>query len=90
MDVLSLEHQFGNETETSIQKLFIFFCNNIRLGQWQLAKACIKQLEFSKKSFNFNLNDILNDIIDNPTNYKLEYYLLVLIIHNIYYYGDTH
>ena len=29
MDVLSLEHYFGKEIETSIQQLFHYFCNNL-------------------------------------------------------------
>jgi zinc finger FYVE domain-containing protein 26 len=69
MDVLSLEHNFGREIETSIQQLFTFFCNNISLGQWQLAKACLKQLYLNKKSFKFDLDEIIHDVVANPQVY---------------------
>jgi hypothetical protein len=68
MDVLSIEHNFGKEIETSIQQLFIFFCNNINLGQWQMVKACLKQLHANKKNLKFDLNEALNSIIKNPSS----------------------
>ena len=61
MDVLSLGHNFGKEIETSLQQLFIYFCNNVNLGQWQAAKACLKQLEENKKIFKFDFDAILAD-----------------------------
>lgn len=69
MDVLSLEHNFGKEIETSIQQLFNYFCNNLNLGQWQAAKACLKQLIIFKKNFQFDLQQVLDDIIQNPQLY---------------------
>jgi hypothetical protein len=70
MDVLSLEHHFGKEIETSLQQLFVYFCNNINLGQWQSAKACLKQLDANKKIFKFDFDAILADIIQNPELYN--------------------
>jgi zinc finger FYVE domain-containing protein 26 len=70
MDVLSIEHYFGKEIETSFQQLFIYFCNNINLGQWQVAKACLKQLDANKKSFKYDFDSVLSDIIDNPEVYR--------------------
>lgn len=70
MDVLSIEHYFGKEIETSFQQLFIYFCNNINLGQWQVAKACLKQLDANKKSFKYDLDSVLSDIIENPEVYR--------------------
>jgi hypothetical protein len=69
MDVLSLEHNFGKEIETSIQQLLTFFCNNVSLGQWQLVKACLKQLHSNKKNLKFDLNRMLSGIIENPSLY---------------------
>lgn len=69
MDVLSLEHNFGKEIETSIQQLFNYFCNNLQLGQWHPAKACLKQLIAYKKNFQFSLDHVLLDIVDNPSIY---------------------
>ena len=70
MDVMSLEHNFGKEIETSLQQLFVYFCNNINLGQWQAAKACLKQLNANKNMLKFDFDVILADLIDNPELYK--------------------
>ena len=69
MDVLSIEHNFGKEIETSILQLFTYFCNNLQLGQWHAAKACLKQLHAYKKNFQFNLEQVLLDIVENPQLY---------------------
>lgn len=69
MDVLSLQHEFGDEYQTSIKQLFIFFCNNIHIGQWQQAKAALEQLLVNKECFKFDLNNLLIDIIQNPDAY---------------------
>ncbi len=78
MDVLSLEHNFGKEVETSLQQLFVYFCNNVDLGQWQAAKACLKQLEANKKSFKFDFDVILANLIENTELYKFVYSTLAL------------
>ncbi len=54
---------FGNEYQTSIKQLFQFFCNNISLGQWESAKACLDQLISSKDVLKLDLNQLLTDII---------------------------
>ena len=69
MDVMLLEHQFGREIETSQHQLFTYFCNNFYLGQWQMAKACLKQLHSSKTNFKFDLTTLLRDVIENPQKY---------------------
>lgn len=71
MDVLSLEHYFGKEIETSFRQLFNYFCNNINLGQWKAAKACLKQLSSNKKNFQFDLGSLLAEIVENPEHYML-------------------
>ena len=69
MDVLSLEHHFGKEVETSFHQLFTYFCNNINLGQWQMARACLKQLDANKKLFKTDFRSMLAEIIENPQLY---------------------
>lgn len=69
MDVLSLEHYFGKEVETSYYQLFNYFCNCINLGQWQMAKACLMQLNSNKKLFKFDFNSLLLEIVQNPQLY---------------------
>ncbi len=66
---MSLEHNFGNEFQTSIKQLFQFFCNNLNIGQWELAKSCLDQLMLNNDNFNFDINQLLIDIIVNPTLY---------------------
>jgi hypothetical protein len=72
MDVMLLEHHFGKEIETSIQQLFNYFCNNFYLGQWQAAKACLKQLLACQKNFKFDMNSLLMNLIENPSCYWLD------------------
>ena len=69
MDLMALEHHFGKEIETSTQQLFNYFCNNIYLGQWQAAKACLKQLFSSQTYFKFDLGLFITDLIENPELY---------------------
>lgn len=73
MDVLSLEHYFGKEVETSLRQLFNYFCNQINLGQWAAAKACLLQLESNRKNFDFDYRSVLNDLIKSPELYKFAY-----------------
>lgn len=79
MDVMSLEHNFGNEFQTSIKQLFQFFCNNFNLGQWESAKACLDQLISSNEILKFDLNQLLTDIILDPTLYWLVHVGFLLI-----------
>ncbi|NXW43474.1 ZFY26 protein, partial [Nyctiprogne leucopyga] len=37
-------HCFGNEDEVSLERLFGFFCECVRRGDWELAQACVPQL----------------------------------------------
>jgi hypothetical protein len=69
MDVMSIEHNFGNEHQTSIKQLFVFFCNNISLGQMDAAKACIEQLISNSAILSVDFNRLLIDIISNPSSY---------------------
>ena len=66
---MALEHHFGKEIETSTQQLFNYFCNHIYLGQWQAAKACLKQLFSSQAYFKFDLSLFVTNLIENPELY---------------------
>ncbi|KAM6393849.1 zinc finger FYVE domain-containing protein 26 isoform 1-T1 [Pluvialis apricaria] len=37
-------HSFGNEEAASLERLFGFFCECVRHGDWELAQACVPQL----------------------------------------------
>lgn len=37
-------HPFGKENTVSGQQLFVSFCNNLYLGQWELARSCAQKL----------------------------------------------
>uniref|UniRef100_A0A8C9UFU8 Zinc finger FYVE domain-containing protein 26 n=1 Tax=Serinus canaria TaxID=9135 RepID=A0A8C9UFU8_SERCA len=37
-------HSFGNEEADSLERLFGFFCECVRRGHWELARACVPQL----------------------------------------------
>lgn len=37
-------HSFGNEEAVSLERLFGFFCECVRRGDWELAQACVPQL----------------------------------------------
>ncbi|NXX19160.1 ZFY26 protein, partial [Podargus strigoides] len=37
-------HAFGNEEAVSLERLFGFFCECVRHGDWELAQACVPQL----------------------------------------------
>lgn len=78
MDILALNHNFSKEIESSTNKLFIFFCNNVKFGQWQLSKICLKQLIEEKKTLSINFDEIFWSIIKNPEIYW--YYFLFNIL----------
>ena len=40
----TMSFPFGQEYETSTHQLFTSFCNNLHLGQWELARSYAQQL----------------------------------------------
>ena len=62
-------HLFGSEQEVSVLKLLRLFCNNLYLGQWEFAKACIDQLHAEGSFLKLEILDILRDIARNPHGY---------------------
>uniref|UniRef100_A0A4W3I277 Zinc finger FYVE domain-containing protein 26 n=1 Tax=Callorhinchus milii TaxID=7868 RepID=A0A4W3I277_CALMI len=64
-------HPFGREEEDSLERLFVFFCESIRQGQWDLALACIPQLRQWQGDGAEQVKEILQAIVACP--YKLRW-----------------
>lgn len=59
-------HPFGREEEASLQRLFLFFCQCLQRGEWELAQACIPQLHHWKGQGPKQVEDILRAIVACP------------------------
>ena len=70
MSKKELQHPFGRENEISAQQLVTFFCNNVYLGQWELANACIHELESQKEILGVDVVEILREISCVPYGYR--------------------
>lgn len=66
MDAKSAVYNAEAERLASLKLLYKFFCNNLVLGQWELAKACVQQLHRDGKSIDVNIGDILRDVAHYP------------------------
>ena len=54
----------------SVRNLFKFFCNNLDLGQFNLAKACFKELIAEKellKSLDIDILQMLEELAGHPS-----------------------
>lgn len=60
----------------SSQILYKFFCNNLRLGQWELARACIETLVGRNDKCGEQVKEILKDIIEEPLTHWYELNIL--------------
>ncbi|KAJ8044497.1 Zinc finger FYVE domain-containing protein 26 [Holothuria leucospilota] len=63
-------HPFGDEEEVSKIQLFVALCNNLQLGQWELARACILSL-YARKEDKCDstfpaVDDLLKALVENP------------------------
>ena len=65
------EYSFGREYEVSTFQLFTSFCNNLHLGQWELARSSIDQLRLGRDLMGIDMDHILGRIAENPTGYRL-------------------
>lgn len=63
---LPLSHPFDREEETSLQQLFTAFCNHLTLGQWELARVCLRGLFEQRDKLEKPLKEIMRAIIDQP------------------------
>ncbi|XP_077991490.1 zinc finger FYVE domain-containing protein 26-like [Glandiceps talaboti] len=62
-----MTHPFGKEEAVSAEQRFRFFCNNLRLGQWELARSCIKQCQSHQNEVSkTTIKDILNTAVECP------------------------
>lgn len=66
MALHSFTFPVGKENEHSVKLLFKFFCNNLYLGQWELARACISRLHSEKQHLTVAIRDVLIDIVKYP------------------------
>ncbi|XP_048448885.1 zinc finger FYVE domain-containing protein 26-like isoform X1 [Rhincodon typus] len=64
-------HPFGKEEDDSLERLFVFFCEQLRLGNWALAQACMPQLRQWQAGGAGQVKEILQAIIVCP--YKLRW-----------------
>jgi len=69
MSVLEIRHEFVDVDARNLEQLYQTFCNQIHLGQWELAKTCLQILHQKRLQLNTNLEEFLTDIIRNPTAY---------------------
>ena len=60
---------FGEEKSVSIQKLFTFFCNNLHLGQWGLARSCVTRLYEESELLQVDIRELLRNIAENPIGF---------------------
>lgn len=63
-------HPFGRENEVAVGQLWKFFCNNVYLGQWELARAVAKELYQQREVLGSSVTDILRRIIENPYGFR--------------------
>lgn len=66
MDIFALDHSFGDEIETSMNQLFKFMLNNLKIGQLHIVKTCLKQLFNQEKLLCVNLGSVLCSVIKDP------------------------
>eukprot|EP00058_Branchiostoma_floridae_P025167 XP_002610657.1 hypothetical protein BRAFLDRAFT_65848 [Branchiostoma floridae] len=59
-------HPFGREEAVAVSQLFVCFCNNVYLGQWELARACVEQLHRCREKTPCDIQDILKAIAQHP------------------------
>ncbi|XP_067895528.1 zinc finger FYVE domain-containing protein 26 isoform X2 [Heterodontus francisci] len=64
-------HPFGREEDDSLERLFVFFCEQLRQGHWALAQACMPQLRQWQGDGAEQVKEILQAIVVCP--YKLRW-----------------
>ncbi|XP_048586399.1 zinc finger FYVE domain-containing protein 26-like isoform X2 [Nematostella vectensis] len=57
---------FDREKSVSLELLFNSFCNHITLGQWELARVCLRSLSEQRQQLGKPLKEILRALIDQP------------------------
>ena len=72
MSIVEIPHEFFDIETRNNEQLYQAFCNHVYLGQWELCRICLQILFHKRLQLNTNLEDLLIDIIRNPTAYWLE------------------
>ncbi|KAM6273574.1 zinc finger FYVE domain-containing protein 26 isoform 2-T2 [Porphyrio hochstetteri] len=63
-------HPFGNEEADSQERLFEFFCECVRHGDWELVQACIPQLSQCHGDGSEKVEAILQALVVCPTGVR--------------------
>ncbi|XP_023582080.1 zinc finger FYVE domain-containing protein 26 [Trichechus manatus latirostris] len=61
-----MHHPFGKEEAASQKQLFGFFCECLRRGEWELARACVPQLHEGQGDIPKRVEDILQALVVCP------------------------
>ena len=69
MSVLEVRHEFFDSDTRNNEQLYQAFCNHVYFGQWELCRICLQILYTKRLQLNTNLEELLTDIIRNPTAY---------------------
>jgi hypothetical protein len=69
MSVLEIRHEFFDTDVRNNEQLYQAFCNHVYSGQWEFARLCLEILFQKRLQLNTNLEELLVDIIRNPTAY---------------------
>lgn len=61
-----MSYPFGKEETTTEKQLFEFFCECLRRGDWELAQACVPQLQRGQGEIPQKVEDILQALVQCP------------------------
>ena len=64
----SNDQPYESRKQQSVENLFKFFCNNLYLGQWQLAKASLQQLHRERGATSQPISEVVKDVATYPFN----------------------
>lgn len=70
---VSVQASYAPDSERGEDLLFQHFCNSLYLGQWELAKACAKRLQFGDSDS--SISEILKDVVKQPFNRRSVKYI---------------
>ncbi|XP_049626488.1 zinc finger FYVE domain-containing protein 26 [Suncus etruscus] len=65
-----MNHPFGKEETASQQQLFEFFCECLRRGDWDLAQACVPQLQEAHGNIPKKVEDLLLALVVCPNELR--------------------
>ncbi|XP_037359449.1 zinc finger FYVE domain-containing protein 26 [Talpa occidentalis] len=65
-----MHHPFGREETASEKHLFGFFCECLQRGEWELAQACVPQLQEAKGDIPEKVEEILQALVVCPNQLR--------------------